>query len=774
MGICQGKEVPISSNGRPEVHRKIDAVPSGVKDVGKQVGDALKTVPLFSRLSDDERTKIGSALVEKQFKDTQNIITQGDIGDDFFILTSGAAFVIREDGDKETIVAELGEGDYFGESALLSGDRRGATIRAKGDCACFVLAREAFQKMFGKERFNVRFAKRNAVLAEPMMKEDEEVKRDRNYEKSSEEEIWIKSAISQNVLFANLDSEQMSKVVSAMYKLNVSQGEAIITQGEKGDNFYLVQEGEFDIFVQKNDQREKVNHAGPGTSFGELALLYNAPRAASVISLCDSKVWALDRYTFRNNLMTVSKQKLSEYESFLKEVPILSSLIRGERLQVAEALEEHFFKDGQVIVSEGELGDTFYIIKKGQVVITKKDIGQVNKFQKGDFFGERALIKNEPRAATCTALGDVECLSLNRMAFTLLLGPLHEILDSLSYEGRPGDAPVSPRSPSVAEHSTQFGKIKREDLELVGVLGRGSFGLVQLMKHKKTGVTYALKQISKSQVVQLGQQEHVLSEKNVMIQFEHPFLIKLHATYRDKDYLYFLLEVCLGGELFTLLRQHTIFKEETAKFYAASVVLCFEYMHERNIVYRDLKPENLLLDKDGYLKIVDFGFAKQVIDRTYTLCGTPDYLAPEVIIGQGHGKGVDWWTLGVLIFEMLASFPPFYDDDPMKTYAKIMHAAIEFPKHFSPEAIDLISGLLHPKVTKRLGVLKGGAKRIKNHAWFSGFDWDALYDRKLKAPFLPQIQNSEDMSNFAEPEAEDEQFDFPPYQDDGSGWENAF
>lgn len=135
---------------------------------------------------------------------------------------------------------------------------------------------------------------------------------------------------------------------------------------------------------------------------------------------------------------------------------------------------------------------------------------------------------------------------------------------------------------------------------------------------------------------------------------------------------------------------------------------------------------------------------------------------------------MDWWTLGVLIFEMLASYPPFYDEDPMKTYAKIMHAAIEFPRHFSKEAVDLITGLLHPKATKRLGALKGGAKKIKTHPWFKGFDWDALYRKELSAPFIPDVKSPEDMSNFAECPGEDEEMDFPPYEDDGSGWDKRF
>jgi len=235
----------------------------------------------------------------------------------------------------------------------------------------------------------------------------------------------------------------------------------------------------------------------------------------------------------------------------------------------------------------------------------------------------------------------------------------------------------------------------------------------------------------------------------------------------------------LGGDLFGILREKTLFDENYARFYAACVISAFEYMHSKNIIYRDLKPENLLIDKDGYLKVTDFGFAKDISGgRTWTLCGTPDYLAPEIVAGKGHGKGVDWWTVGVFIYEMLASYAPFYDEDPMKTYEKIIHGEIAFPSEFSKDAIHLIKKLLNPKPFKRLGVTKGGASAIKKHPWFKGFDWDALLEKKLAAPLVPEIRDNIDMRNIDEYSEYDEQAKFPPevdpYEDDGTQWDSEF
>jgi len=256
-----------------------------------------------------------------------------------------------------------------------------------------------------------------------------------------------------------------------------------------------------------------------------------------------------------------------------------------------------------------------------------------------------------------------------------------------------------------------------------------------------------------------------------MISLKNPFCIKLFGTYKDKNRLYFLLEPILGGELFTVLRARETFNETTSRFYAASVVSAFEYMHSKNIVYRDLKPENLLLDGNGYIKVTDFGFAKELQGgRTFTLCGTPDYLAPEIVAGKGHGKGVDWWTVGILIFEMLAGFPPFYDEEPMKTYEKIMKGQVTYPAHFSKDARSLISKLLEHQPTKRLGVVNGGAKLIKSEPWFKGFDWDGLYKKKLKPEIIPSIKSQEDTGNFEACEAPH----IDQYQDDGSNWDTEF
>jgi len=292
------------------------------------------------------------------------------------------------------------------------------------------------------------------------------------------------------------------------------------------------------------------------------------------------------------------------------------------------------------------------------------------------------------------------------------------------------------------------GKISLDDFKVGVTLGTGSFGRVRFAVHKASGEVWAIKMLKKSEVVRLQQVDHMISEKTILSCLDHPFIVCLGGTFQDPRYLYMVLSYICGGEFFTHLRRAGRFNNGCSKFYAAQIVLIFEYLHLQDFIYRDLKPENLLLDEEGYIKITDFGFAKRVAFKTYTLCGTPEYIAPEVLLNKGHGKGVDWWTLGILVYEMLAGQPPFVDDDPMGIYQQILASKLSFPRYFDRQAKNLIKKLLDADLTKRYGCLKGGASDIKKHKWFLRFNWTDLYNRKLKAPVIPNVKGKHDTSNF--------------------------
>lgn len=287
-----------------------------------------------------------------------------------------------------------------------------------------------------------------------------------------------------------------------------------------------------------------------------------------------------------------------------------------------------------------------------------------------------------------------------------------------------------------------------DDFQILKTIGTGTFGRVCLCRDKVTDKYWAMKILAMADVIRLKQIEHVKNEKNILHEIDHPFIVNMRWHAKDDCCLYMLFEYVSGGELFSYLRNAGRFDNGTANFYACEIVLALEYLHQLQIVYRDLKPENLLLDRDGHLKITDFGFAKKLKDRTWTLCGTPEYLAPEIIQSKGHNKAVDWWALGVLIYEMVVGYPPFYDDNPFGIYEKILSGKIEWSRHIEPIAKDLVKKLLVQDRTKRLGNMKNGAEDIKRHRWFKHLDWDVVINKKLKPPIVPKFVFEGDTSNF--------------------------
>ena len=302
-------------------------------------------------------------------------------------------------------------------------------------------------------------------------------------------------------------------------------------------------------------------------------------------------------------------------------------------------------------------------------------------------------------------------------------------------------------------------RIKVKDYEKLKTVGLGSYGRVRLCKNKKTGNIFVMKILKKNDIIKQKQVDHVYSEFNILTMLKHPFIVQLFGyNFEDPKYIYFIMEYIQGGELFTLLRTKGTFPVPQTKFYIAHIITIFEYLHSKNIVYRDLKPENILINKNGYLKLTDFGFAKQLEnEKTYTLCGTPEYLAPEIILNKGHGKAVDWWTLGILLYEMLVGIDPFSDDDPMKTYQKILKGKINFPKTINKDAKSLIKHLLTQDTSKRYGCLKNGVKDILNHRFFEGFDWKNFVYLSMPAPYIPNVKSDDDTSNFEKyPESDGE------------------
>jgi len=294
-------------------------------------------------------------------------------------------------------------------------------------------------------------------------------------------------------------------------------------------------------------------------------------------------------------------------------------------------------------------------------------------------------------------------------------------------------------------------KVTLNDFKILKVIGRGTFGKVCLVQYKLTKKYYAMKIMRKNVILENGQVTNTLLEKNILQNLNYQFLVGMDFCFQTQERIYFVMNFIRGGELFKHLTNCKFFPEEKAKFYSAIIGLALEYLHTHGIVYRDIKPDNILIDEDGYLKLADFGMSKMLKDqeRAFSLCGTPEYFAPEIITQEGHNKAADWWSYGILLYEMLYGVSPFYSKNTEKMFDLITKSDLKFPKNIetSEEAKDLIKKLLIKKQDLRLGS-EGGFQTIKNHPFFKGFDFKALEEKKMKAPFIPTLRGSMDVTNF--------------------------
>jgi len=295
-------------------------------------------------------------------------------------------------------------------------------------------------------------------------------------------------------------------------------------------------------------------------------------------------------------------------------------------------------------------------------------------------------------------------------------------------------------------------KLTIDDFELLKVIGKGSFGKVMQVRKKDSGKIYAMKVLKKQQLVARKQVDHTKTERKVLEEIDNPFIVSLRFAFQNETKLYMVLDFFTGGELFFHLKNAGRFSEQLAKFYAAEITLALECLHSNAIVYRDLKPENVLLDEDGHVKLTDFGLSKESISGkvlTHTFCGTPEYLAPEVIHGGGYGTPVDWWSLGTLLYEMLTGLPPFYNQNLHVMYEKIIRAKLHFPSYLSPNAKAILKTLLDRNPKTRLGTAKGAAE-VKKHPFFESINWDKLSKKEVTPPFIPSTTGKLDTQNVDE------------------------
>jgi len=568
--------------------------------------------------------------------------------------------------------------------------------------------------------------------------------------KTADELTRIKAAVKANFLFQHLNDSQAKQVYDVMKRVSVKKGDVVIRQGDQGDWFYVVDEGEYVVTLEQNGKDVEIlrytTQGGANPCFGELALMYSKPRAATVTAAQDGVLWAMDRRSFRSILMKSSAVSLTRT---LRSVEILKSLKVGQLQRLQDLLTEVTFKDGDYVIRQGDQSENLYVIAEGRVRITRKENENdpeaklVMELGTGQYFGERALLTNEPRAANVIACSErpLKLLYISKEAFEEVLGPLQEIIDA---------------DRQYREDVAMKKQLQQESEGLADVQ-IGDFGLegksvtvdpFQYVLAKLKGREYTIKSVSKSKVVAMGLQTRIMHEKELAsaLLTHNRFVPLALTTLQDDGYLYTVFKTRVAVDLSTLLGE-TPFDEKTAMFYTASVALALEHLQAdaNRIIYRNLTPEAIVLDAAGYVQLLDMRYAAKADPTPSDFCGYAHYLSPEQVSGQGHGLAVDFWALGTLTYELITGGAnPWLTGDPAKDsevgiYQRIsthQPGGLKFPDGVNPSEplSNFLNDLMHPTADRRLGARGMGPKEVRTHKFFGSFAWDKLEAGKLDGP----------------------------------------
>eukprot|EP00448_Togula_jolla_P001577 CAMPEP_0170603096 /NCGR_PEP_ID=MMETSP0224-20130122/18735_1 /TAXON_ID=285029 /ORGANISM="Togula jolla, Strain CCCM 725" /LENGTH=816 /DNA_ID=CAMNT_0010927965 /DNA_START=45 /DNA_END=2491 /DNA_ORIENTATION=+ len=769
----------------------------------------LGKLPFFRSTPAHERPMIAVALEHTSFAAGQVVFREGDEGDDFYIITKGEAEVsIKGDRGEPHIIAALHYGEYFGENALL-GRRasrvRATTITARTDLETLMARRSCFNPLKLDEK--IRFGK-HTVGRQQTRKGTKE-----SLQKNEEEHSLLQQALLRNEdlnVFCPLNDYLCEQMIGVAWKETLKAGVKICREGFQGGYFYVVQEGSLTV----SDKGHELGCLEKGSSFGEVALLYHAPHEHTITASTDVTLWIIDRTSFKNIVMKLTNEKINKRAKQLEAMTVFLDLKPEERFELSKALQTLRFVEGDVMIKEGSPASWFYILQEGEVCVTEagrkrtvaahpsQSMGKmpswIQSFARSVStpecvqlaWGQEALISDAPMCYTVTVTSkSAVVLGLQRSTLEWLLGPLDDLernrknavgafhLDTnmkISEKIREereqmkkgfktvGSSASWLSVESALAQSTRLRipteKIDRHDLVKVGLLGGGGWGAVELVEHRVTGETYALKTVSKGLIAEHSMEPSIFNERNAYLMTDSPFIIKLHACYNSPQNVSFLLEAALGGDLSHLFHnKHIRGCEKHVRFYAGCVVFAIEHLHAQRIVYRDLKPENLLLDLRGYIKLTDMGLAKFVVGKTFTTCGTPYYFAPEMASSAGHSVALDWWQFGVLLYELIGGRPPFKPKldkkhpevmDIVKLVMKgIDHVSFDGAK-FGHDSKDLIIKLCRERPCERLPMLPNGAAALRKHRFLQPLDWNKLAERVLDPPYIPTVTSVKDTANF--------------------------
>ena len=648
--------------------------------VFKETVDFISSVPLFKPLSLEQKQSLVSAFTVQMFTKDENIINEGDPGDTLHIIKDGEVNAVQNN----TVLRKMGRGSFYGEQALINNCTRTASIYSVGNSTIMIIKRESLVEVLGVGIEEIIF--RNA----------------------------IKLSLEKSQMLNNLNS--LPQIIDVMKIVKYNAGQTVVKKGvRKGTKLLVVIRGRlqlsdvaFELYdiIGENEMKRNSKEKFPENLIAEVDSVVAEILKKNLEKCMDTKI---SQFSDVNDLLIV-----------LKKVNLFRYLTNEKLKLFIKVMGEQAFADGENIINQGEIGDKLYIIKKGSVSIVKNG-EEVRTLHADNFFGERAVVFNESRSATVMAVGPVECWVLKKSDFSSIVDEkMHRAL--------------------VKRIELQDDAISLNDLLPIKILGKGMYGNVFLCVHKDKKSLYALKSVTRQKIAAYEIYENMLLEKNILMTLDHLMIVKLVKTFKDNLRVYFLMEFIKGIDLFELQCKIPVFNPEDVRFYIEILVLIVNFLHSNDIIYRDLKPENILVDEEGYLKLIDFGSAKIVKGKTYTTVGSPHYMAPEIMMGTGYSASADWWSLGIIMYELLEGNVPFGsdDDDPAAVYKKIMERNLVFCNITNAETKELIQQLLNSKPAVRN---LGNIEKLKAHPYLREAKWEQILSRQVRPRFIPKLND---------------------------------
>ena len=640
-------------------------------------------------LDSTSKSIMANNLIQEIYLKGQYICKEGEMGNCMYIVKDGEIECLK--GDK--VIRTLKTGDNFGQKAILEEGIRSLDVRAKTDCKIYSISIEFFKNQFGENfRQQLYFN-------------------------------FISQAFMDSNAFKEINSKMISKTFSFFSFRSLQNNELVYPKGQSiSEKLCVVLEGNIvDKKINRIEaKRNEILYESLLSQGNTGSIKHNLTAEPDCI------LAEIDFEKFKEVLggdLKTAQTKSNQLNSF-GNIPLFRILSDDKIEFLQNNLKIEKFQNGKKIINQGDIGDKLFIIKQGRVdfFVNSRYTRSLND---GEEFGAKSLIlSSDKRTATAIANGEVYCYTLTANVFKSILEPsLYEYFTNKFY----------------LEDNT----IELKDLDNVKELGSGNFGCVNLVKNKKNKQLYAIKALDLEQIKLENLQECVELEKNVLLKIDHPFIMKMVKYLKNESYIFFINEYIKGKELWEVIRDIGLLNKEQTQFYGGSILIAIDYLHKQKIIYRDIKPENVMVNVKGYIKIIDFGTVKEIKDRTSTIIGTSHYMAPEITKGEGYSFQVDIWSIAICMYEFFCGKLPFGEDyeDPMDIYRAVSEEELAFPNFVTDEKfMKLMIKMLRKNPTNRLWKFK----QIKEDPYFSDFDWNKLISLSYPPPYMIKMKESKE------------------------------